>query len=121
MIKTLEEQLIERRADLARLELIAPVDGTVLPPPTSRDQPESPGQLKSWSGSPFAKKNIGATLPESTLFCEIGDPHQMEADMIIEQDDMEFVARGPGRRHQARCFCPIAHSTARSSKSPRST
>jgi putative peptide zinc metalloprotease protein len=25
------------------------------------------------------------------MFCEIGDPHRMQADLIIEQDDMEFV------------------------------
>jgi putative peptide zinc metalloprotease protein len=91
MIKTLEEQLAEKRADLARLEIVAPADGTVLPPPNNGGQSDAPGQLKSWSGSPFAKKNIGATLPESTLFCVIGDPHLMEADLLVEQDDLEFV------------------------------
>jgi putative peptide zinc metalloprotease protein len=91
MIQTLEEQLIEKKADLGRLELIAPADGTVLPPPHNPDQPDAPGQLKSWTGTPFAKKNIGAMLAESTLFCEIGDPHKMEADLLIEQDDLEFV------------------------------
>ena len=91
MIKMLEDQLVQRRADVARLTLIAPIDGTVLPPPENSGRSESPGDLKSWTGTPFAKKNLGATLPESTVFCEIGDPHQMEADLIIDQDDLEFV------------------------------
>jgi putative peptide zinc metalloprotease protein len=91
MITMLDEQLVERRADVAKLDLIAPVDGTVLPPPMNPERPSPNHRLKGWSGSPFAKKNLGATLLESTLFCEIGDPHEMEADLIIEQDDLEFV------------------------------
>ncbi len=94
MVKIVEEQLIERQADLARLELVAPADGTVMPPPHNAGQNDSPGQLKGWTGTPFSKKNIGATLAESTLFCLIGDPHMMEADMLIEQDDLEFVHKG---------------------------
>ena len=71
--------------------MIAPADGTVLPPPERPTSPESPGQLKSWSGTPFDRDNIGATLSDSTLFCEIGDPHQDGSQPVIEQDDMEFV------------------------------
>jgi putative peptide zinc metalloprotease protein len=94
MLKMLEDQLVERRADLARLELIAPIDGTILPPRENTDHSESSGQLKGWTGTPFEPRNLGATLPESTLFCEIGDPHQMEAELIIEQDDLESVHKG---------------------------
>ena len=34
---------------------------------------------------------MGATLSDSTLFCEIGDPTKWEANLLIEQDDIEFV------------------------------
>src|SRR6202021_1938884 len=93
MVKTIDEELVQRRADLGRLELIAPIDGTVLPPADSPPRPDAStsDQLANWTGSPFARKNIGATLSASTVFCEIGDPHRMQADIIIEQDDMEFV------------------------------
>ena len=91
MVKMLEDQLVQRRSDLARLDLVAPVDGVVLPPPETNDRAEANGELRGWTGSPFAVKNLGATLSQSMLFCEIGDPHKMEADLIIEQDDLEYV------------------------------
>jgi putative peptide zinc metalloprotease protein len=86
----IDEQLKEKRTDLARLKITAPADGTVLPPPLTPDKPEA-GQLKNWTGTPFDKRNIGATLTDSTLFCEIGDPRHMEANLVIEQDDIEFI------------------------------
>ncbi len=87
----IEEQLKEKLQDRARLSLIAPAEGTVLPPPETANKPESPGQLKNWSGTPFDRRNVGATLTDSTLFCEIGDPTKWEANLLIEQDDIEFV------------------------------
>jgi len=92
MLKSIEDQLTERRADLARLEITAPIDGTVLPPPDNEaPRNASPDELKSWTGSPFSNRNVGATLSESTLLCEIGDPRRMEADLVVEQDDVEYV------------------------------
>ncbi len=87
----IEEQLKEKQQEQARLNLIAPADGTVLPPPETNERPDSGGQLKNWSGSPFDRENIGSTLTDSTLFCEVGDPTQWEANLLIEQDDIEFV------------------------------
>ncbi len=109
MVKMVEDQLVQRRADIARLNLIAPIDGTVLPPAETPSRGgESAGELKGWSGTPFEVRNLGATLPESTLFCEIGDPHQMEADLVIEQDDLEFVHEDQPVVHQARST-PSSH------------
>ena len=89
-----EEQLKEKLQDRVRLSLIAPVDGTVLAPPDTPDKSESPGQLKAWSGTPFDRNNVGATMTDSTLFCTIGDPTKWEANLLIEQDDIEFVEAG---------------------------
>jgi hypothetical protein len=38
--------------------------------------------------------NLGAHLPESTLFCQIGDPAQMEAVLVVDQDEIEFMTEG---------------------------
>lgn len=93
-LQTVKEQLAEKQADMARLKLLAPVAGTVLPPPDVPSRPEAPGQLPTWSGMPLEKKNLGAFLTESTLFCQIGNPKELEANLIIDQDDIEFIGAG---------------------------
>ena len=62
-----------------------------LPPPDQQQKPAPEKELVGWSGTPFEPKNLGATLDESTLFCQIGDPHSMEAVVIIDQADIEFL------------------------------
>ena len=89
-----QEQLEEKQKDLARLQLLAPIAGTVLPPPELPSKPDASGQLPTWSGLPLEKKNLGAFLTESKLFCQIGNPNELEANLIIDQDDIEFVHKG---------------------------
>jgi putative peptide zinc metalloprotease protein len=90
-LQTLKSQLKDKKGDLARLALKAPVDGVVLPPP-EHSQPEDPeGQLPPWTGTPLEEKNVGTTLRESTLFCQVGDPKQMEAVLLVDQNDIGFV------------------------------
>jgi putative peptide zinc metalloprotease protein len=93
-LAAVEEQLEDKRADLARLNLTAPVAGTILPPPEVPEKTDPGGQLPTWSGLPFQKKNLGALLTESTLFCQIGDPQRLEASLVIDQDDIEFIHKG---------------------------
>ena len=52
--------------------------------------------MPTWSGSPLEPENIGATLMTGTKFCQIGDPRSLEARLVIDQGDVEFVA--PGQR-----------------------
>jgi putative peptide zinc metalloprotease protein len=93
-LKSTEEQLKKKNADLERLKLKAPIAGTVLPPPLvpRRDDPEE--QLPNWSGSPLEKENLGAYLREGTLFCQIGDPRKLESVLVIDQADRNFVRPG---------------------------
>jgi putative peptide zinc metalloprotease protein len=93
-LEAVEEQLQDKRSDLDRLKLVAPVAGTILPPPELPEKPDPGGQLPTWSGLPFQKKNLGALLTESTLFCQIGDPKRLEASLVIDQDDIEFIHKG---------------------------
>jgi putative peptide zinc metalloprotease protein len=93
-LDAIEEQLAEKRGDAALLLLAAPVAGTVLPPPETGDRTQGTGQLPTWSGTPLDRKNLGAYLESSALFCQIGDPHKLEAQLIIDQDDVELVKTG---------------------------
>jgi len=90
----LEEQLRQKRTDLERLELIAPVSGTVLPPPEAPRQPDPGGNLPSWSGTPLDRENLGCYFPAPELFCKVGDPAKMGAVLVIDQADIEFVRKG---------------------------
>ncbi|MEQ8837170.1 MAG: hypothetical protein RID07_10245, partial [Lacipirellulaceae bacterium] len=93
-----EEQLTQRLKDRDRLRITAPIDGTVIPP---LRVPEPPGdkeeELATWYGSPLDKKNLGALLtPDGpqNLLCQIGDPKEWDAVLVINQDDIADVRRG---------------------------
>lgn len=94
----LEEQLGMKLSDMNRLELVAPISGTIISPPRRNDpRGDQQVELASWSGSPLDDKNLGATfLPEGphNLFCKIGDPNQWDAVLVINQREQDLVAEG---------------------------
>ena len=94
-LETFRDQLEQEQTDRERLRLVAPCDGYVLPPPHTPDRTsKNDGQLAVWSGTPLDGKNRGAVLDQSVLFCQIGDPRQMEAHIIIDQADRNFIRPG---------------------------
>ena len=94
-LAAVEELLSERRAELARLTLTAPRDGLVLPPPeTPKSRETALGELPAWSGLPTDARNRGATLPEGTFFCQIGDRHEWQALLAIDQTDVTLLEVG---------------------------
>jgi len=93
-LKSLQQQLIQRERDREKLRLVAPCAGTVLPPALLQDQSRGDGQLPTWSGYPFDRENLGATLMTGTKFCQIGDPSRLEARLVIDQNDVPLVAPG---------------------------
>jgi putative peptide zinc metalloprotease protein len=88
-----EQRLQQRLTDEARLTLTAPVAGTVLPPRSQHAQPQ-PGMLASWSGTPLDTENRRAYLDTGTQLCLVGDPNQVQASLLIDQADIEFVEVG---------------------------
>jgi putative peptide zinc metalloprotease protein len=93
-LASVDEQLKNANEDREKLQLVAPRAGTVLPPPLVEDHPRPGNQLDTWSGSPFQKENLGALFEIGTKFCQIGDPKCLEARLVIDQGDVEFVAEG---------------------------
>ncbi|QEG37482.1 biotin/lipoyl-binding protein [Bythopirellula goksoeyrii] len=97
-LASLDEQLVQKQRDLDRLELTAPRAGTVIPPPYRPDaRSNQEVELASWSGWPMEEKNLGATfLPDGSenLFCQIGDPNQWDAVLVINQSDLDLVREG---------------------------
>ena len=60
------------------------------------EQTQAEAQLPTWSGSPLEKENLGATMMVGSKLCQIGDPHRLEARLMIDQGDVELIA--PGQR-----------------------
>jgi len=93
-----EEQLAQKLRDAKRLEITAPVAGTLIPPPLRQERPaEKQLELASWTGSPLDKKNLGTTFMtdgQQILFCQIGDPNAWDAVLVIGQRDLDLVAQG---------------------------
>ncbi len=89
-----KNQLVEKQKEFDDLTLLAHIAGTVLPPPEVDQSPTGDGQLPTWSGTPMDKRNLGCLLTESTLFCQLGNPQQMEAILVIDQSDMLLVQEG---------------------------
>ncbi len=88
----------ERQLDQERLVLRAPAAGTVIPPPRPPDSPYQRGVLLPWRGGLLEPRNLGAYLERGTLVCVVGDPARLEAALVIDQADMEFVRQGQSVR-----------------------
>jgi putative peptide zinc metalloprotease protein len=95
----LDERLERRSDDEKRLVVKAPSSGTILP---VRLNPKSyaAGELETWSGMPLDEANRGSRLDTGTLLCQIGDPARLEASVVLDQRDIEFVRAGQEVRVQ---------------------
>ncbi len=88
------ERLEQLERDAARLTIVAPLSGTVLPPPSLPRKPPVADKLDRWSGMPFDERNRGTFLETGTLLCLVGDPARFEAVLHVEQTDIELVQTG---------------------------
>jgi len=93
----LKEQLEQRKIDQRRLTLTAPVAGTLIPAPRQPASTEE-GALPDWTGSPFDAENKNCFLDRGTWLCSLGNPEQLEASLIVNQEDVEFVEPGQSVR-----------------------
>ncbi len=92
-LQTVEGQLEDKQEELMRLEVRAPVAGTVLPPPDREQSAARGNRLPGWTGAPLDRKNLGAYLVPSDLVCQVGDPANLEAVLVIDQGDIELLQR----------------------------
>ena len=93
-LATVDNQLRQKLEDKQRLTLTAPRAGTVLPPPWKPKEEDPGGQLATWAGTPLERQNVDCFLTEGTLFCQIGDPELMEAILVVDQADIDFIKEG---------------------------
>ncbi len=91
-LTSFEEQLKKRTDEFNRLKLVSPIDGYILPPP-EKPEDKKTGALSTWFGTALEKRNVGTWLDKGELFCYVGDPNRMEALLVIDQGDIEFVRK----------------------------
>ena len=89
----LERRLAERTAERRRLTILAPCSGTVLPP-RNRPAQNVHGELSAWTGNPLDNVNRGCFLETGTLLCLVGSPQRLEALLLVDEDQVEFVRPG---------------------------
>ena len=93
-------QLAERKLDVAKLEIRAPLAGTIFAPPeirprrSSSDQAEAAKTLTTWTGSPLDEENLEASLTTGTEICRVGTRGEFEALIAIDENSIEFIRRG---------------------------
>ena len=112
VLASAKKQYEEKQKEFERLLVCAPRDGMVIPPPTREPKPgETKERLASWTGHPFQKKNIGAPLAPTDLICQIGDPQDLEAVMIVDQAYIDLVHAGAAA-HKVRLLLDSQTHTA---------
>lgn len=93
-LASIEEQITEKQAELKKLILVAPCAGVVWAPPATPKSKDPEHQLAGWSGTPLDRENLRAFLSTGTLFCLIGPADGLQAELIVDQSDIELVERG---------------------------
>ena len=93
-LRSVEQQLQEKARDRQRLNLRASRKGVVLPPTWVPKRKAPDGQLSSWSGTPLRPENLGCFMDQGVSFCLIGDPQKMEAILVVDQADVDFISVG---------------------------
>lgn len=87
-----QKQVADKQAEVDRLTVIAPRDGVILPVPHKIDKSaQAEVRLPGWSGSPFDEKNLSAWFQPTDLLCQVGDPRDLEAVLIIDQTYIDLV------------------------------
>jgi putative peptide zinc metalloprotease protein len=93
----IESQVAEKKEELGRLVVKAPIQGYVVPAPVRASNKSHDGRLPLWAGYPYDPRNQGAFVVERDQLFQIGDPTQVEAVLVIDQADIDLLSQSRGR------------------------
>ena len=90
---TLENQLAEKKGQLEDLEVRSPGSGMVIPAESRQASNAQDGRLSNWTGTLLEARNQGAHVTPSEVICQIGDPDRLQAELVIDQNDIELIKK----------------------------
>lgn len=93
-LASIEAQLVQKQHAVAQLELRAPKAGTVLPVAKVAESHLPDGTLRRWNGSLLEARNLQAFAQQGDEFCQIGDEASLQAELYVDQGDVELVQVG---------------------------
>lgn len=95
LYRSLDSQLNQRRTDTEKLTVRAPATGIFIYGNFVSKPKEDTGNLPNWHGYALEPKNVGAYLDQGTLVGQvIDDTSRLEAILVLDQADAEFVLSG---------------------------
>jgi putative peptide zinc metalloprotease protein len=112
-VKTSLASFDMRSSDAKRLTVRSPISGFFLGPPLVKPDDGDSATLDKWHGSPLETRNLGAYLEQSTFVGQVvADMTKLEAVLVIDQADVEFVQPEQGvelllRQVPARLFSSV--------------
>lgn len=88
-----ERRLAQAVREQQDFQISTPNAGVVLPP---RDRPQQPSDetLEQWSGRPFDARNEGCFVDADTTLGLIGDPQQLQGNVLVSQANVERIRVG---------------------------
>ncbi len=95
-LEDLEGRLQQLQQDAQRLVLLAPEAGIVIPPPRQLPSFYRPSVLPDAYNTPLDARARGSYLEVGSLLCLVGDPGALEALVVIDQSQIQYVH--PGQR-----------------------
>ncbi|MBL8850651.1 MAG: HlyD family efflux transporter periplasmic adaptor subunit [Planctomycetaceae bacterium] len=90
-LAALEQQLETLRQNHARLTMTAEITGVVLPPPVA-DGADDSGEPAP--PSPISREQFGRAVPAGALLCLVGDPQQLVATLVVDEDSVAELQVG---------------------------
>ena len=95
-LKNIREQVADFEDQIRHLEIIAPLDGIVVPPPRieAPKMADTKNQLATWYGTPLDVQNRDCYLEERTHLLSIAPNESYEAVLVVDQGDRDRVEVG---------------------------
>jgi putative peptide zinc metalloprotease protein len=94
LVDDLARQLAALRSEADRLVLRAGRGGVVIRPQAAPPRQESETTLARWSGAPLDEENRGAWIEPGQVLCDVGDPSELFAQVVLTEEDIERVRVG---------------------------
>ncbi len=95
-LETVEEQIVDVQEQLGRTQLVAPIAGKIIAPPTVPRPSliEGKKHLSKWYGTPIEDRSMGTYFDERTHVCSIAPTDTFQSILMIEQIDLADIVIG---------------------------